>query len=132
GLGVDELYRVAEAGVGVVQGLPLPGGQGLVDWFPAGHPRIDRVPHGEMVRAAHQVGPGLRGPAPRRCRGDGASYWAGRADVVRSGHRAPFRLLMISRSRLWAASDRINAGKLRLAVDSLRILTRKRGIVAHG
>src|SRR6185437_15197869 len=64
GLGVDELYRVAEAGVGVVQGLPLPGGQGLVDWFPAGHPRIDRVPHGEMVRAAHQVGPGLRGPAP--------------------------------------------------------------------
>jgi hypothetical protein len=101
---VDELDRVTEAGVGVPEPLPLADGQRRVDRVPAGHPRVDGVPHGEVLRAAHQVAPRHRRAGGRlvgqagagRRAGHGARVDSARVDSARvdsgrvgSGHRTP-------------------------------------------
>ena len=94
GAGVDELDRVAERAVGIAQQLPLEHGPGGVHRFPAGHPGVDGVLHREMVRRAHQVGPGPGQPGRHSTGRQGSGRQGiggqgiGRGGRVRLGHRA--------------------------------------------
>jgi hypothetical protein len=75
---IEQVDAVAQVEVGAAQRVPLGEGEIPVDRDSGMHPRIDRVPDVEVLRAAHEVAAWLgrslgRGARPRQDAGHGST-----------------------------------------------------------